>query len=163
MTKHTTQLPLFTSAPHDSATEIPYGYCQCGCGQRTSIVKSNTRALGLIKDIPRRFVKGHSRRRSAVIRFWEKVDKRGPDECWMWTACLSNRYGAIHVNGKDIRASRFSYELHFGPIPDQLNVLHKCDTPGCVNPNHLWLGTQSENIEDCKRKGRINNGNMSPR
>lgn len=154
MTDHTPQLSLFTSHPDDPAQEIPYGYCHCGCGQRTALAKASDKNKGHVRGEPLRYIKGHNTKRSPIVRFWEKVDRRGPDECWMWHGSLSNPYGAIHVDGKEIRASRFSYELHFGSIPDGLNVLHKCDTPGCINPNHLFLGTQLENMQDCKRKGR---------
>ena len=78
--------------------------------------------------------------------------------CWMWTAAINNKgYGLIHRRiQKDGRfAHRVSYKIFNGDIPDGMLVLHKCDTPRCVNPEHLSLGTQSDNIQDCSNKGRL--------
>ncbi len=86
-------------------------------------------------------------------RFWGNVDKSGP--CWIWTASLSKSgYGAFSDSGKYVRAHRYSWELHNGPIPDGLCVLHKSDTRSCVNPEHLWLGTHDDNVKDMRAKGR---------
>ena len=77
--------------------------------------------------------------------------------CWLWlTGCDKDGYGmfARDRGGKSIRAHRFSWELHFGPIPDVLIVLHKCDTPACVRPDHLFLGTHLDNAQDRNRKNR---------
>lgn len=95
-------------------------------------------------------------------RFWEKVDKRGPDECWPWLGHLSKMpdgspgYGSICVNSKHVRATKFSYELHIGPT-NGFDLLHKCDNPPCVNPNHLFIGTAKDNALDASRKGRMRN------
>jgi len=88
-------------------------------------------------------------------RFLRKVKKRKNDECWLWLGHTTRGYGRIKVNGKMVGTHQFSYELHKGKIPNGLLVCHSCDNPSCVNPKHLWLGTQKENMEDCKRKGRI--------
>ena len=91
-------------------------------------------------------------------RFWEKVNKT--DTCWNWTGSKRNKgYGAFvfaRPDGKVVqgRAHRFSYEIHKEEIPKGLFVLHKCDNPACVNPDHLFLGTNQDNVDDMMRKGR---------
>jgi hypothetical protein len=96
-------------------------------------------------------------KRDPVERFWEKVDRSG--DCWVWVAGRSTRrYGQFWSGGRRVPAHRFSYELHFGPITDpRLDVCHTCDNPPCVRPDHLWLGTPSENALDMVAKGRQNN------
>lgn len=95
-------------------------------------------------------------------RFWAKVDMRGPDECWLWTASrFTDRYGYGKFNAGTrqdetnvVYAHRFAYALMHGPIPDGMQVLHSCDAPPCVNPQHLRLGTPRENTDDKMRRGR---------
>lgn len=100
-------------------------------------------------------------------RFWSKVDRgTDPQACWLWTAGVF-RAGYGHFSGpggQDIKAHRFSWELHRGPIPNGLWVLHNCpdgDNPRCVNPDHLWLGTNTENTADREAKGRTATGDRS--
>lgn len=91
-----------------------------------------------------------------VLLFWDKVLIN--DGCWLWTASVDkDGYGKYRVGGagsRNVKASRFSYELNVGPIPRGLGVLHTCDVPGCVRPSHLFLGTDADNSADKVRKGR---------
>jgi hypothetical protein len=88
-----------------------------------------------------------------VERFWKKVRKAGPDECWYWTACRNPAgYGQINIGGWRFLASRVAWTIKHGSIPPSLCVLHHCDTPPCCNPDHLFLGTDADNSQDCARK-----------
>ncbi len=87
-------------------------------------------------------------------RFWYKVDKKSDTECWNWLGAKNKRgYGIIYWNKHNDGAHRYSWFLHHGEI-GTFFVLHKCDNPSCVNPNHLFLGTHTDNMRDCSIKGR---------
>ncbi len=103
----------------------------------------------------------------AVDRFWSKVDRRASHKCWMWKGTkalpLSNgmQYGSFgFYDGKTInyRVHRFAWMLANGRIPDGKVIMHRCDVPLCVNPRHLRLGTQIENMQDMVDKGRVAKG-----
>lgn len=92
-------------------------------------------------------------------RFWSKVDRRGPDECWPWKASVNvrNRYGQFAVSRPKktmLRAHRVAYELAKGPIPEGLLVRHTCDNRPCCNPAHLIVGTDLDNVRDMDSRGR---------
>ncbi len=90
---------------------------------------------------------------SFAKRFWGKVLRTG--DCWLWVGARNPKdYGKLGLYGKTLASHRVSYELSFGPIPDGLAVLHKCDNPPCVRPDHLFLGTLKDNSQDCLAKGR---------
>lgn len=85
--------------------------------------------------------------------FWRKVNKT--DTCWLWTAAVDgDGYGQFWA-GKQVRAHRFSFELEYGWLLRECVVMHKCDTPACVRPGHLFAGTHADNIHDKIRKGRL--------
>lgn len=97
------------------------------------------------------------KRTTTLIRFEEKFQKRDIDECWPWKAALKgpkgNQYGNFRMS-KNIGAHQASWLLYKGDIPPGAYVLHKCDNPICVNPNHLFLGNAKINSDDCHMKGR---------
>lgn len=148
----------------DSSTVAP-GYCACGCGSETTIYRG----------VPRAFVVGHSRRGkpwkgpSLDERVWARVDKSGV--CWIWTGGRfrdkngRETYGAMSMGGRWHHAHRVVWMLVRGPIPDGLWVLHNCpggDNKLCVNPDHLYLGTVRDNVDDAMRKGQLLTGDKSP-
>lgn len=87
-------------------------------------------------------------------RFWSRVRKT--EGCWEWQGCRHHRsgYGHIRVAERLLQTHRLAFEIAFGPIPDGVYVCHKCDVPFCVRPDHLFLGTQTENMADMVAKGR---------
>jgi len=97
---------------------------------------------------------------SLITRFECKFLKKCDSECWPWTASVKeNIYGKFYIGQHTMRyAHRVSYELYIGPIPLGLNVLHKCDNTLCVNPRHLFLGTQKDNVQDMIIKKRDRRG-----
>lgn len=86
-------------------------------------------------------------------QFYKKDTKTG---CWNWQSSLDGKrgYGFIGIDGKSIRAHRASWQIHIGHIPKDMHVLHRCDNPSCVNPSHLFLGTNQDNVNDKMQKGR---------
>lgn len=94
-------------------------------------------------------------------RFFSKIERIPISGCWLWTGATKKGYGDIFIGAgagrKHISAHRFSWEFHNGAIPEGLIVCHKCDIHECVNPEHLFLGTHADNMQDCSNKGRICN------
>lgn len=94
-----------------------------------------------------------------IRNFWKKVNKKGENECWTWSGFRNKKgYGQFKVGPAPRMAHRVSWVLHFGEIPEDLLVCHKCDNPPCVNPSHLFLGTEKDNQEDMSRKERSPRG-----
>ena len=100
--------------------------------------------------------------KSPTARFYKYISKSDHPlipfcDCWVWIGdCHRDGYGRFRPGGSapSVQAHRFSYELFNGPIPDGMKVLHSCDYHPCVNPNHLFLGTQKDNMQDMIKKGR---------
>lgn len=131
--------------------------CACGCG---TIIRKIDK-----KGRKRYYSKAHHTCRPLEVRFWEKVIKNDADSCWPWIGALLNSgYGQIGSTRTGIfhQAHRLSWILHNGPIPNGLQCLHKCDNRKCVNPNHLWLGTNLDNVRDKVLKNRHIYGSKVP-
>lgn len=92
-----------------------------------------------------------------VARFNTKV--RETEDCWLWTAGTDkDGYGKFWINGETVRAHRVSWEFCYGPIPEGMDVLHHCDNPPCIRPEHLYLGSDTENMADRDKRGRTATG-----
>lgn len=98
---------------------------------------------------------------SVQARFWAKVDRRAPNECWDWQGHIDRHgYGKIKVGSRPVAAHRIALALQNGQIGN-LHALHSCDNPSCCNPNHLRWGTPKDNATDKMKRGRCRNGDQS--
>lgn len=101
---------------------------------------------------------------SLTKRLWDKIEIKSKNECWEWQGSTTS-FGYGHIgkggrNGKTIVSHRIVWELNYGEIPKGMKICHKCDNPKCCNPRHLFIGTQADNLKDCRDKGRAKGGSL---
>ena len=151
--------------------EKRFRFCSNKCAQTSRKKFTNCKQCGVKFHINRNGKQLCSRKCASIQhrvalekRFFSKVEQGGKDECWLWVGSRRSDtgYGQIWNAGKMNKASRISYLLAFGPIPNGLHVLHRCDNPPCVNPHHLFLGTHRDNMDDKHRKQRCPIGSDVP-
>lgn len=148
-----------TACHYASRVTLPPAACVM-CGDEITLRNKPSR--------PRRYCSNDcykARSRPLADRFWEKVNKNGPTvrpelgPCWVWMAAVDGKgYGKLGLGRRADgygKASRVSWLLHFGDFPAVLDVCHTCDNPLCVRPDHLFLGTGTDNIRDAQQKGRL--------
>jgi hypothetical protein len=114
--------------------------------------EKSTERIG--SDVPLGNPLAYHKKGLIIARFWTHIDKSG--DCWLWQGSkTTSGYGKFKGRfGAFLQAHRFAYFLHYKVDPGALNVCHRCDTPACCNPEHLFLGTQADNLRDMREKGR---------
>lgn len=119
----------------EATTDIPFGYCWCGCGDRTNPATGQSPGRAMFRGSPNRYLKGHGVR----VRCRHIEENRGyKTPCWVWQLKIAhNGYGHVTVGGRDRLAHRYMYEQHVGPIPTGLSLDHLCRVRHCVRPDHL--------------------------
>ena len=139
--------------------EIPYGYCHCGCGEKTKIITENDRSQGLVKGEPRQYINTHQRRLSHLEYIEE--DRGWKTPCWIWQRGSSQsrrggRYGVARRPGEEtpINAHILIWERFRGPVPEGCELDHLCRVTMCVNPDHLEPVPHDENV----RRGVVSRG-----
>ena len=128
-------------------TAIPYGYCHCRCGQKTTVSDTTNTRDGWVKGQPKKYVSGHGSRTKVYTPYVEE-DRGYLTPCWVWRARIRDKsgYGCLTVDGRTHSAHRVYYERANGPIVAGLHLDHLCRVPLCVNPDHLEPVTCAENV-----------------
>lgn len=134
--------------------DIPYGFCHCGCGQKTRFATKTDASTNRIKGCPNLYVHGHHAKVGRAERF--VVENRGYETpCHIWTGRTDQAgYGYLVVDGRITRAHRWNYERLVAQIPVGAILCHRCDIPACIRPDHLFPGSQADNMRDMARKER---------
>lgn len=135
--------------PRTPAVHITPQLCVCGCGEYTNIVSGRAN----------RYIKGHQGNQSPFAAmedaFWYHCNPAGESECWNWNGWfMKSGYGEFSYHGKQYLAHRASWQIHNGPIPDGMHILHSCDNRKCTNPAHLRVGTPADNSNDMHSRKR---------
>ena len=121
------------------------GLCECGCGQKTRLAPQTRSAIGHVAGMPIRYVGGHQGRKPGAS--YEAVECGHITECWIWLRGKDEKgYPLVSVSGKTRRAHRVLYAKRFGVIPDGMTLDHLCRQRSCVNPDHLEVVTNGENV-----------------
>lgn len=127
--------------------------CHCDCGKRRELTKFRLCYGGTVSCGCARVGNG-VKEKPLEHKLFSKIIKDNTSECWEFKIRHTNGYGQIHHSGKCLLAHRVSWQIHNGEIPEGMFVCHTCDNPPCVNPDHLFLGTHSDNMIDMYVKGR---------
>lgn len=124
--------------------EIPYGYCQCGCGRKTWIATKNDPKRGYVLGEPVSYWRTHGRIKP--VR-WLERDCGFETPCWVWQLSTVYGYGQVTVDGRKRRAHKLVYEQLVGPVPDGYHLHHRCENHACVNPAHLQPLTPADHAK----------------
>lgn len=144
--------------PQYTPPVVEFGYCHCGCGEKTTVSKYNDPSRDCVKGQPLRFISGHNSRsqkfQTTESSFWNRVAILSPSECWLWQGAINDDgYGILRFRGEAHKSHRLAWILTNGE-PGDLHVLHRCDNRRCCNLSHLFLGTHADNMKDMALKGR---------
>ena len=139
------------------STSIPYGYCHCGCGQKTTIPAKTSTKLNRFKGVPMRYVRGHNpidqsyKSKPRIEVQYHEEDRGHETPCWISShKGTDSGHVQLRRNGKPIAAHRYFYEREYGPIEPGMQLHHLCDQPPCVRPSHLQPLTPAEHAHTKK-------------